>query len=57
MEQQQNNLNDAARKAKAEYMRSYRRRNPEAIKRANTNYWNKIALKAQQLQEEKPDKT
>lgn len=40
------------KKARAEYMKAYRKRNPEAIKRANANYWTKIAMKSQ---EQKPE--
>lgn len=36
---------EEARKAQAEYMREYRRRNPDKIREANRRYWEKKAKK------------
>jgi hypothetical protein len=34
-------MDDLARAARAQYMRDYRRKRPEVIKKANENYWKK----------------
>lgn len=43
-------MDDEAKKARAEYMKAYRKRNPEAIRKANANYWARIAKKSQEQQ-------
>lgn len=48
-----NEKNAAARKAQREYMREWRRKNPEKVREANRLYWQR---RAERLSKEKGDK-
>lgn len=48
MTQNKTYLSDAAKKARAEYLRAYRKRNPEKVKKWNMNYWERVAKKAKE---------
>lgn len=39
-------LTEAAKQARADYMREWRKRNPEKIKELNRRYWERKARKA-----------
>ena len=44
-------MSEAARKAQAEYMRKYRKQNPDRIREINRRYWEKRAKKQQEAKE------
>lgn len=44
------NLTEAVREAKRQYMREWRKKNPERVKENNRRYWER---KAKQLQEKR----
>ena len=37
------NYSDAAKKSRAKYMREYRRKNPDKVKKMNYKYWERRA--------------
>lgn len=48
-------INIAARAAKNEYLREWRKKNPEKVKAAANRYWAKKAAQAEAAKEEKCD--
>ena len=46
------NLSDAAKRARAEYMREWRKANPEKVKQNNKSYWERRAREMQQKDEQ-----
>lgn len=48
-------LTENAKKAKAAYMRQYRRRNPEKFKERTIKYWNKRGEREAQQQQLLPE--
>lgn len=49
----QEELNLLVREEKAKYLREWRRKNPDKVKKANRKYWERKALKAAAEMEEK----
>ena len=44
-------LSDAAKKAQAEYMREWRRKNKESVRESNRKYWERKAAQQKEREE------
>jgi len=49
-------MDDKAKQARNEYMRAYRKKNPDKIKNVNSRYWSRRAERNNQQQQAEPDK-
>ena len=50
-------MNDKGRQARAKYLREWRKRNPEKVKKSMSNYWNKVGKQIVEKEKEENDES
>jgi len=49
-------MNEKARQARAKYLREWRKRNPEKVKKSMNKYWSKVAKQIEEKEKEDGNK-
>jgi len=48
-------MNEKARQARAKYLREWRKRNPEKVKKSMNKYWSKVAKQIEEKEKEEDE--